>query len=79
MGDAVGQRNCSDTLSRLKGIETFKMGPGPVSGLKCSDTLSRLKGIETHSDGPRRMKLEVWCSDTLSRLKGIETGLVVND
>ena len=41
--------SCSDTLSRLKGIETFPFRlPKPFDRLsKRSDTLSRLKGIET--------------------------------
>ena len=36
-----------DTLSRLKGIETFHGGRGGDPYRNSCDTLSRLKGIET--------------------------------
>ena len=62
-----------DTLSRLKGIETFLRYIVYLPYLIALDTLSRLKGIETclclSYQG-----LSAWEPlDTLSRLKGIET------
>ena len=63
----------SDTLSRLKGIETvFSITKGTSILLSGSDTLSRLKGIETIGIVPTTGGT-LSCSDTLSRLKGIET------
>ncbi len=45
-----GPEKSSDTLSRLKGIETkLEKGEQMNKTKKGSDTLSRLKGIETHS------------------------------
>ena len=64
--------SCSDTLSRLKGIETYLEGKEISIPRFRSDTLSRLKGIETLCQ--RCLRCTIWCSDTLSRLKGIETG-----
>ena len=58
----------SDTLSRLKGIET-KFGRHRLSAIcHSSDTLSRLKGIETGSQsvggvggvGPVQIRFPVW-------------------
>ena len=47
---------CSDTLSRLKGIETHIIGKYFQTNTKVgSDTLSRLKGIETI---PRRWRTD---------------------
>ena len=59
-----------DTLSRLKGIETFGLFQN-VSDLSPLDTLSRLKGIETRSKPSEITPADPL--DTLSRLKGIET------
>ena len=64
--------NCSDTLSRLKGIETLPQGQSlQLRAELRSDTLSRLKGIETPQF--EQVINRGFCSDTLSRLKGIET------
>ena len=61
----------SDTLSRLKGIET-QIVLHRLSHRSRSDTLSRLKGIET-SYILCDCHIGINSSDTLSRLKGIET------
>ena len=60
-----------NTLSRLKGIETWRrhhppQNPSPLN------TLSRLKGIET-CGVPLIIPAVGWSLNTLSRLKGIET------
>ena len=61
----------SDTLSRLKGIETILDFDNFGLAVCGSDTLSRLKGIETKNTG--QVHPPAARSDTLSRLKGIET------
>ena len=62
-----------NTLSRLKGIETF--GEPRTVSLPCQslNTLSRLKGIETNGKKQNQYGDFAFSLNTLSRLKGIET------
>ena len=62
-----------DTLSRLKGIETFYGWGYQMNVPNALDTLSRLKGIETLFKINPILAAIYTPLDTLSRLKGIET------
>ena len=64
-----------DTLSRLKGIETFIFSDLDfLFSCNTLDTLSRLKGIETQFFCDDQSVVSIATTlDTLSRLKGIET------
>ena len=49
-----------DTLSRLKGIETYLRARHPSTSHTALDTLSRLKGIETVVGFDLGFGLELW-------------------
>ena len=65
---------CSNTVSALKGIETYSGNGVVAKDYIGSNTVSALKGIETNQSLALRNH-DILGSNTVSALKGIETWL----